>query len=228
MEDKKFEIEGDIEDNDELTEEFEEEDEECEGRGRGIYILLAVFILLFLASLSLFAYFQLYQGDGNWDFSLKKKSSGNDTVNKGVQEKNIMLYSQIDSLNNVIANMENAQIATSESPESSETSETVEETSSPKPKITGSSELFHQDLAGEKYEVQIGAFRSFNFSKYNNNLVNMNVDIKNGLNQLVIGRFSTFNEACVFAKDMRSIGIQNAFVVKKVDGKRVKFTKYCN
>ncbi|MEA3496778.1 MAG: SPOR domain-containing protein [Bacteroidota bacterium] len=225
MEDKKFEIEGDIEENDELTEEFEEDDEEYVSRGRGIYILLAVFILLFLASLSLFAYFQLYQGDGNWDFSFKKKSSGNVAVNKGLQEENIMLYSQVDSLNNVIANMENAQIATSETPESSET---VEETSSPKPKTTGSSELFHQDLAGEKYEVQIGAFRSFNFSKYNNNLVNMNVDVKNGLNQLVIGRFSTFKDACVFAKDMKSIGIQNAFVVKKVDGKRVKFSKYCN
>jgi len=211
MEDKKFEIEGQIEE-----EEFEDED--YNERGPGIYILLVVFIVLFVSILSLFVYYQFYQGEGKWNFSMKKRGMDNVALNKEMEQENAQLKIQVDSLQNVINQF------------GQDTNQVVQE-APPKETISnngGSSSLFYPDLAGEKYEVQIGAFRNFNFAKYDSKLVNMNVDKENGMQKLVIGRFNTFEEACSFKKDILSLGIQNAFIVKKIDGKRQKFDKWCN
>lgn len=211
MEDKKFEIEGQIED-DELTEELEDEEEEYYERGPGIYILLVVFIVLFLTVSSLFVYYQFYLGNGNWDFSFKKRVNENVLINDDLQEENSELKAKVESLE--------AELATTETNE-------VDTSSNASTMASGSSSLFTEDMAGEKFEVQIGAFSTFNFSKYDPNLVNMNVENVNGVDRLTIGRFDNFDDACAFRKDIMAMGIQGAFVIKKVDGKKVKFDAWC-
>jgi len=205
MEKRKFEIEGEVEnqideaiDNEELSDLEEESDSGC---NRLIYILLTIFIFLFLLTATAFVYFQIYQGNGNWDFNLTKIDKNYSELEK-LRLENRKLTVLVDSLSQI-------QVEKSYSDTSS------------------FQVLFSNDMSGDKYEVQIGFFKSFDFSVYNNNLLNMNVESSNGSHKLLIGRFNSFEEACRFRKDIISIGIQGAFIVKKTDGKRVPFDGTC-
>jgi hypothetical protein len=93
--------------------------------------------------------------------------------------------------------------------------------------IATSQSLFTKTTTGEVYYVQIGAFRNIDFTKYESNLVNMFVEVADGMNKLIIGGFLNFDDACSFKKDIVRIGIKDAFIVKKVDGVRVKFVQWC-
>lgn len=93
--------------------------------------------------------------------------------------------------------------------------------------IASSQSLFTKTTTGEVYYVQIGAFRNTDFTKYDPNLVNMFVEVADGMNKLIIGGFLNFDDACSFRKDIVRIGIKGAFIVKKVDGVRVKFSQWC-
>ncbi len=210
MDDQKFELEQNLDDEieEELDEEYEEE------RGPGIYILLAVFIILFLTTLSFFVYYQFYLGEGKWDFSFKKRTGSAVVLNKELKQENEMLVARVDSLEQ--------SLATSGSMGTDSTSASAINDNN-----GGGGEIFPQSLAGEKWEVQIGAFTNFDFTKYDPYLQNMNIDKENGVTKLVIGRFNSFDEACAMSKDLKKVGIGN-FIVKKVDGKRVKFNQWCN
>jgi len=93
--------------------------------------------------------------------------------------------------------------------------------------MANSQSLFTKATTGEVYYVQIGAFRNTDFTKYDPNLVNMFVEVADGMNKLIIGGFLNFDDACGFRKDIIRIGIKDAFIVKKVDGVRVKFNQWC-
>jgi cell division septation protein DedD len=93
--------------------------------------------------------------------------------------------------------------------------------------IASSQSLFTANTTGEVYYVQIGAFKNIDFQKYDPNLVNMFVEVADGMNKLIIGGFLNFDDACNLRKDIVRIGIKNAFIVKKVDGVRVKFSQWC-
>jgi hypothetical protein len=74
---------------------------------------------------------------------------------------------------------------------------------------------------GVFYEVQIGAFENFNLADYKDDLVKMNIDYNGPLDQYTLGKFRDLEKALAFQKDVRQMGIQDAFVVAKVDGERV-------
>jgi flagellar basal body-associated protein FliL len=93
--------------------------------------------------------------------------------------------------------------------------------------VASSQSLFTANTTGEVYYVQIGAFRNINFAKYSQNMVNMFVEVTDGVNKLIIGGFTNFDDACSFRKDIVRIGIKDAFIVKKVNGERVKFRQWC-
>jgi hypothetical protein len=196
-----FEIEGEPEDE-ELENEEEEEEEEEEsngGRGTGIYILLVAFIILFLTTASFFVYFQFYAGKGKFVWNLTKK---NVIVEKTDTTAVSLIKKQNDSL--------------------------VTQLDSIKALLSSSASLFTTKTQGEVYYVQIGAFRKFDFTKYNSNLVNMFVEVTDGYNKLIIGGFDKFDDACSFRKDIIKMGIKDAFIVKKVNGQRVNFRQMCS
>ncbi|MFC2113958.1 hypothetical protein ACFLRI_01265 [Bacteroidota bacterium] len=196
MEEKRFELEGQIEETEEQLEE-----EEVRERGPLMYILLTVFIILFVTTASLFVYFQFYQGGGKWSFSLTKQPPDATSINQDLLMKIDNLKAELDSLKQSLP----------------DTSIQIQEYSP----------LFTEDMQGEKFEVQIGYFKSYDFSLYLPYLVNMNVEKSKGSSKLLIGRFDNFQDACNFRRDMLDIGIQGAFVVKKVDGKRIPFDEKC-
>lgn len=74
---------------------------------------------------------------------------------------------------------------------------------------------------GVFFEVQIGAFENFDLEKYKEGLAKLNIDYSGELDQYTLGKFRELETAQDFAKDIRKMGIQDAFIVAKVDGKRV-------
>ncbi|MEM8965444.1 MAG: hypothetical protein AAGE93_03440 [Bacteroidota bacterium] len=74
---------------------------------------------------------------------------------------------------------------------------------------------------GVFYEVQIGAFEHFDLADYQEDLVKMNIDYNGLLDQYTLGKFRDLPKALAFQKDIQQMGIQDAFVVAKVDGERV-------
>ena len=77
------------------------------------------------------------------------------------------------------------------------------------------------DPSGIFYEVQIGVFKNFDIEKYNKNLQKLNYTTVSGINYMTLGKFRDFDDAKDFALDMRRIGIKDAFIVSKLDGKRI-------
>ncbi|MDF9798654.1 cell division protein FtsB [Catalinimonas alkaloidigena] len=74
---------------------------------------------------------------------------------------------------------------------------------------------------GVFFEVQIGAFENFDLEKYKEGLAKLNIDYSGELDQYTLGKFRELEIAQDFAQDIRKMGIQDAFIVAKVDGERV-------
>ncbi|HPD64994.1 MAG TPA: hypothetical protein P5050_02810 [Bacteroidia bacterium] len=198
-ENRKFEPESEI--LSEINDNHEEVLDEETSNGKGLYILLAIFIILFFTTASFFVYFQFYQGNGQWRFSLQKHSVDL-KLTDSLRTENQQLKKVIDSLSVLAYNKQ------------------LEDTQTAGP-------IFTSGISGEKYEVQIGYFKNFSFSRYAPSLINMNIDTVNQSIRLMIGRFDKLEDACRFKKDIVEMGIKNAFIVKKVDGKRVEANIPC-
>ncbi len=74
---------------------------------------------------------------------------------------------------------------------------------------------------GVFFEVQIGAFENFNLEKYKEGLAKLNIDYGGTMDQYTLGKFRELETALAFQKDIRKMGIKDAFIVAKIDGKRV-------
>jgi hypothetical protein len=74
---------------------------------------------------------------------------------------------------------------------------------------------------GVFFEVQIGAFEHFDLTDYKEDLVKMNIDKTEQVDQYTLGKFRDLDRALAFRKDIQRIGIKDAFVIAKVDGRRV-------
>jgi hypothetical protein len=174
--------------------------EEENNSRNGLYISLVIFIILFLTTVSFLIYFQFYAGHGKfrWTFSHRSKDY---IALQYTQKQEDTLKAKITTLN-----LLNDSLKTYRA-------------------VAGT--LFTTRIKGEVYFVQIGAFRYFDFSKYESHIVNFFVDKESGLTKLIIGGFDTFDEACTFRDDMKKIGIHDAFIIKKVDGQNVKFNQWC-
>lgn len=71
------------------------------------------------------------------------------------------------------------------------------------------------------FEVQIGAFRHFDLDSYSEDLVNMKIREAGDINRYVLGSFTSLEEAQNFLKDIKLMGVQDAFIGGVIDGKRV-------
>ncbi|MCI4668698.1 MAG: SPOR domain-containing protein [Bacteroidia bacterium] len=71
------------------------------------------------------------------------------------------------------------------------------------------------------FEVQIGAFRHFKLDDYSESLISMKIRKAGDMNRYVLGSFTTLEEAKAFLKDIKMMGVEDAFIAGVVDGKRV-------
>lgn len=75
--------------------------------------------------------------------------------------------------------------------------------------------------AGVFFEVQIGAFKNFDLQAYENQFSSLGFEEGDVWHKYVLGKFRDFEMAKAFWKDIREMGLEGAFVVAKIDGKRV-------
>lgn len=78
---------------------------------------------------------------------------------------------------------------------------------------------------GLHYEVQIGAFKYFDLSKYSQNFYNLRGEEADGFDKYTLAKFRTYEEATNFKKDIRLMGVKDAFVVPKKDGVRINIAQ---
>ena len=79
----------------------------------------------------------------------------------------------------------------------------------------------NETIEGIVFEVQIGSFESFNIDKYSDDLEILNYTNDGGANHIILGKFRDIDDAKMFVDDLKRIGIPNATIVSKIDGKSV-------
>ena len=75
---------------------------------------------------------------------------------------------------------------------------------------------------GSTYRVQIGLYAKFNISDYFEQNTFVMFEPVDGMSRYSVGNFNNMQEAINFKKDMRLMGIRDAFVTEYVDGQRNK------
>jgi hypothetical protein len=78
---------------------------------------------------------------------------------------------------------------------------------------------------GILFEVQVSSEESFELDIQHENLQPLNVAIINGVNYITLGKFKDVDDARLFIEDLKKIGISDAFIVSKLDGKVVSANK---
>lgn len=79
--------------------------------------------------------------------------------------------------------------------------------------------------SGVFFEVQIGAFENFDLEAYQEALENLHFYKEDSLNKYVLGKFRNYQKAKAFQKDMMRMGVEDAFVIGKINGERVEITQ---
>ncbi len=77
------------------------------------------------------------------------------------------------------------------------------------------------EKSGTVYKVQLGLYKTFNINKYFDTPRYIGYETVDGMNRYIISYFDNEKIATDFLKDIRKLGIKDAFVAKYVDGKRV-------
>lgn len=70
------------------------------------------------------------------------------------------------------------------------------------------------------YEVQIGAFREFDVAAYQDQLQRFTKLQRDGMSKYVLGRFARKEDAEAFLRDIRRMGITDAWIAGIADGER--------
>ncbi|MGZ5282417.1 MAG: hypothetical protein ACXWEY_09100 [Bacteroidia bacterium] len=186
-----------------------QEDKQVHNKFENLAALCISLGMLLILSLGLLFYFQFYEGQGNWRFTLKHKA--NDTTFMAALTPQLLRLQIInDSLKN-------------HKPDTVKIIETVEvpapvaipeeEPAAPEPII----DVYTPD-PDKIYLVQIGSFKFFDLSRFQPGMESMEQYKINGLNTITIGRFSTQKEAELFAKDIVALGIKSPLIAKLENG----------
>lgn len=82
--------------------------------------------------------------------------------------------------------------------------------------------LDKENIDGIIFEVQIGAFEDLNMEKFEDDLEILNYTTDGGADYITLGKFRDIDDAKLFIVDLQKIGISNATIISKLDGKRVR------
>lgn len=80
-----------------------------------------------------------------------------------------------------------------------------------------------ENLDGIFFEVQIGNFSDFTLDAYKDELQALHEDKTMKGSKFCLGRFRSFQKAMLFENDIKKMGITNAFIVGRIDGKLVDY-----
>ncbi len=184
--------------NDESEEganEEEREDSEEQGGGGGKTAFLVIFIILFLISTGLLVFSQFSNGS-----LIGGKTNAFDTLMKDHNR----LQARVDSFKMELASSKNQQESTQQQKQASQSQNQKD-----------------NDISGTYFEVQIGAFKSFDPERYKENTTNVEFHMDQGMRKITLGKFTEANAARAFRRDLVRLGLDDAFILKKRDGERL-------
>ncbi len=200
---------------DEVSSQLVEKEKEVHNKFENLAALSISLGMLLALCLGLLLYYQFYEGNGNWRFTLKHKA--NDTTFMATLVPQLQ---QLQAMNDILKNLKPDTVKVIETVEVPAPAEIPEE----EPVMPASQVDVYTPDPNKKYLVQIGAFKSFDLSKFKPGMEVMEQHKINGLNTVTIGRFSTQKEAELFAKDVTALGIKNPLIAKLENGKPVVIT----
>ena len=74
---------------------------------------------------------------------------------------------------------------------------------------------------GVYFKVQIGAFRERDVPENLDQSVNLGIEKKNGMQEIVVGQFRNYFKADSLQNQLRAMGVKDAWIVPYKDGQRV-------
>ncbi len=83
-----------------------------------------------------------------------------------------------------------------------------------------SGNVFDNATTNTQYRIQIGVYNKFSINNFLNSAKCIITSNVNGNNVYDVVGFNDFNEASLMTKELRKMGLQDAFVTKYVNGKR--------
>ena len=86
----------------------------------------------------------------------------------------------------------------------------------------------HEPPTGIFFEVQLGSFNDFDMDSYLQNLAALRQEKHDAKTKLLLGRFRSFKKAMMFENDLKQMGINNVFLVGRIDHKIVTFQEALN
>jgi nucleoside-specific outer membrane channel protein Tsx len=75
--------------------------------------------------------------------------------------------------------------------------------------------------SGLGFKIQIGAYKNFKVNQYFDKPKSLGTEDIDGYNKYIVGYFSTLEEAQAFQKDVKKMGIQDAWIVPYSGGQRI-------
>jgi hypothetical protein len=80
-------------------------------------------------------------------------------------------------------------------------------------------------MSGVVYEVQIGAFEFYDMRRYEDNILQMQMDKDNDYSRLTVGRFRDIADARYFRDDLKRMGVNGAVIIKRENAVRKGFAE---
>lgn len=72
---------------------------------------------------------------------------------------------------------------------------------------------------GIYFEVQVGNYQNYDLDRFEDELTGMHQEKSKNGTRLTLGRFRSFEKALLFENEMKQLGLKQAFVVGRVNGK---------
>ncbi len=166
-------------------------EDESSGSGKGgIIFALIIFIFLFAAAAGILVYQQVQSPGGFFTWDPGKEQESERVEHLLAENKK--LEDEISMLNERIQKLESEAVQFED----------------------------QEWMSGTVYEVQIGAFKYFDMSWYDDNMVQMQMNYDNEYTYFTIGRFRNLDRARNFRDDIQRMGLITAAISKRIDGYR--------
>lgn len=183
------------------------------------------FALAFILTLNSLSFAQEMSKDEKKEWSSKLKSMSPETFKALVENKDkykedvINLQTRVDELESE-NNQINSEISDYKAAAAATEEKAQQAASAPVANASNSGTATPEK--GVVFKVQVGAFKSFDLTKYFDRHQNFSGEVDaDGTMKYTLGIFSDYWEADKFKKYMREMGVKGAWIVSYKDGKRV-------
>ncbi|MFY0673794.1 MAG: hypothetical protein JXQ87_10330 [Bacteroidia bacterium] len=181
-----------------------------------------IFLTLFLISLTLLGYYQFYDGK-SFSIDFAHRSSGNVSQLDSITEKYSAQVKELEDQQKIIE-----ELTTKIQELNAVSLELAKDTVSESKVLSnnGTPAFEGVDLSkGTYYQVQLIALQQYHpsFGKSENAFY---VDKENGYSKMLMGAFDDESQAKMLYEKVRKAGFNDAFIVKKENGKRVEYNPF--